>query len=181
MNQNYISDLIFDNNKKVVFRYLSKEDSINEITILLNKAYKSLADIGLKYVASYQDDDVTLLRVNNAYRCIIGLWENKIISTISIYTPKPSDNCKWYSNDFVAKIGQFAVLPELQRFGIGSRMMSLIEDEAKKMDGIKEIALDTAETAYHLIDYYKSRRYRYIETINWGVTNYNSVVLSKTL
>jgi hypothetical protein len=60
-------------------------------------------------------------------------------------------------------------------------MMDIVEEEARHIKNVKEVALDTAETAYHLIDYYKKREYRYIETVQWDVTNYKSVVLSKSL
>jgi ribosomal protein S18 acetylase RimI-like enzyme len=60
-------------------------------------------------------------------------------------------------------------------------MMDIVEEEARSMEKVNEIALDTAETAYHLIDFYKKRGYRYIETIKWDATNYKSVVLSKSL
>lgn len=35
---------------------------------------------------------------------------------------------------------------------------------------------DLDETAHHLMDFYKKRDYRYIETIKWDVTNYKSVI-----
>ena len=169
------------NNEYVEFRLFSNDDSVEELTQLLNKSYKSLADMGFNYVAATQGFDITLDRIKKAYKSYVGIYKNRIISTISIYEPKPLDGNAWYSKDFVAKIGQFAVEPELQRYGIGSRMMDIVEDEARRMKNIRELALDTAETAYHLIDYYKKRGYKYIETIKWDVTNYKSVVLSKKL
>jgi len=59
--------------------------------------------------------------------------------------------------------------------------MDIVEADAFKMKNVRELALDTAETAHHLIEFYKKRNYRYIETIQWNVTNYKSVVLSKSL
>lgn len=171
----------FNDDEYVTFRLLSNEDSIEELTHLLNRSYKILADMGLNYVAASQNCDITLNRVRSAYKCYIGVYKNKIVSTLSLYSPKSSDKGSWYSKDFVAKIGQFAVEPELQKYGMGNKMMDFIEDEARNMKNIKEIALDTAETAHHLINFYKKRNYRYIETIQWNETNYKSVVLSKVL
>lgn len=169
------------NNEYIEFRLLSDGDSVEELTQLLNKSYKTLADMGLNYVAATQDSSITLDRINKAYKCYVGIYKNKIVSTISLYEPEASDGNSWYSKEFVAKIGQFAVEPELQKYGVGSKMMDIVEDEARKMDNVRELALDTAETAYHLIDYYKKRGYKYIETIKWDVTNYKSVILSKGL
>jgi hypothetical protein len=60
-------------------------------------------------------------------------------------------------------------------------MMEIVENEAKAIENITELALDTAETAFHLIHYYEKRGYRYIETIKWNDTNYKSVIMSKCL
>lgn len=171
----------FNDGEHMEFRLLSSDDSIEELTQLLHRSYKVLADIGLKYVAATQDQSITLNRVRHAYKCYIGMYKNKIVSTISLYSPSPSDKSSWYSKDFVAKIGQFAVAPELQKYGIGSKMMDIVEEEGRRIENVRELALDTAETAHHLIDFYKKREYRYIETIQWDVTNYKSVVLSKAL
>lgn len=181
MQQNDLYNFYINNNECIKIRLITEKDSIEDTTKLLNKAYKALSDMGLKYVATWQDESITRKRIQDAYKCFVGIHQNRIVSTVSIYSPKASANCKWYNNEFVAKFGQFAVLPELQKHGIGSRMMDIVESEAKKINGVKEIALDTAETAYHLIDYYKKRDYRYIETIKWDMTNYRSVVLSKSL
>ncbi len=181
MNSDEIYAYHFNAGEVMEFRLLKEEDSISELTQLLNKSYKALADMGLNYVAATQDDTITLRRAQSAYKCYIGLYKQRIAATISLYAPQPTEKSQWYSKDFVAKVGQFAVVPDLQRYGIGSRLMDIVEVEAKKLMGVREIALDTAETACHLIDLYKKRGYRYVETIAWGVTNYKSVVLSKGL
>jgi len=46
---------------------------------------------------------------------------------------------------------------------------------------LEELALDTAEGASHLIKYYSDKGYRFIEYINWEITNYRNVVLSEKL
>ena len=43
------------------------------------------------------------------------------------------------------------------------------------------VTLDTAEGAEHLIRTYEKRGYRFIEYVQWEVTNYRSVVMSKKL
>jgi len=95
--------------------------------------------------------------------------------------PGPSDKSSWYGKDNVAKFGQFAVDPELQKYGIGGKMIDMVEAEAGRITNVTELAPDTAETAYHLIDFYKKRGYRYVETIQWNETNYKSVVMSKPI
>jgi hypothetical protein len=60
-------------------------------------------------------------------------------------------------------------------------MLDIIENEARSIENVKELALDTAETAHHLIAFYEKRGYKYIETMSWDMTNYNSAILSKSL
>ena len=72
------------------------------------------------------------------------------------------------------------VEPELQRTGLGAALLEFVERKARA-DGFAELALDTAEGATHLIAYYSGRGYRFIDYTNWDVTNYRSVIMSKTL
>lgn len=161
-------------------RCLHPEDSISELTTLLHKAYKTLADMGLNYVAASQDDAETLKRISSAESCFIGLHQGKIIATLSLYKPKAS-KCEWYNQKNVAKLGQFAVMPEHQKCGIGNKLMALAEEKAGTFDGVTELALDTAESADHLIAYYEKRGYRRVDKVQWTQSNYPSVILSKTL
>lgn len=96
----------FKDSEQIEFRLISSDDSIEELTQLLNKSYKVLADMGLNYVAATQDDSITLDRVRYAYKCYIGIYKNKIVSTISLYSPGTSKESSWYSKEFVAKRGE---------------------------------------------------------------------------
>lgn len=165
----------------VEMRVINECDSLKELTILLNRSYKILLDMGLTYVAATQDEEVTARRVKKAYKCFVGVLNGEIVATASLYKPSFSEESSWYSQKHVAKFGQFAVKPELQCAGIGAKMMDLIEFEASSIEAVSELALDTAETAHHLIRYYEKRGYRIVETIQWDSANYRSVVMSKTL
>ena len=72
------------------------------------------------------------------------------------------------------------VEPEFYGCGLGRMLMDHAE-AAARADGALELAMDTAETADHLIDWYTRRGYRFIEYKQWDVTNYRSVLMSKTL
>ena len=58
--------------------------------------------------------------------------------------------------------------------------MDLAERRALET-GASEIALDTAESAAHLVEMYENRGYRIVEKVDWPETNYVSVVMSKSL
>jgi GNAT superfamily N-acetyltransferase len=170
---------IFDT-KEILIRLYQTSDSVHEITSLLHKAYRQLADMGFRFVATHQNEAETLRRINKGI-CYLALSNDNIISTITLYYNDPdTHDALWYKKKGVAHFGQFAVLPEYQKNGIGNFMMNIVEERAKS-EGAVEIALDTAEGAVHLIKYYKQRGYRFIDYVKWEVTNYRSMILSKRL
>jgi GNAT superfamily N-acetyltransferase len=160
-------------------RLLDRTDSIEELTSLLHRAYKQLADMGFRYVATYQSPEVTAQRVL-AGECYVALLDGKLAGTILFKNADSSSGCAWYDKDSVATFHQFGVEPELQGAGIGSSLLEKVEERARET-GAGEIALDTSEGAHHLIALYEKRGYRYIETVQWDVTNYRSVIMSKRL
>jgi hypothetical protein len=58
--------------------------------------------------------------------------------------------------------------------------MAAVEAMARA-DGAREIALDTAEPAVHLVEWYARCGYRFIEYAQWRGKRYRSVVMSKAL
>ncbi|MBI5154131.1 GNAT family N-acetyltransferase [Candidatus Poribacteria bacterium] len=163
----------------VRFRLIAPSDSIEELTELLHRAYKRLGDMGFRYVATYQEPETTRKRIAGR-ECYVGVQDDRIVATVTIAPPEFVGEPPWYDQPEVACFQQFAVEPALQGLGIGSAMMDLVERRAREL-GARELGLDTSEGATHLIEYYKKRGYRFIDYIQWSVTNYRSVILSKTL
>ena len=163
----------------IVIREMRASDSIPEITSLLHAAYAGLAARGFRYVASHQDDEITRRRLERGFPLIVE-QAGRMIGTVTLYPPRPDALVPWYRRPEVHYFGQFGVLPELQGRGIGDRMMDEVERRALAR-GAAELALDTAEGAARLIAWYERRGYRFIEHVQWPVTNYRSVVLSRTL
>ena len=54
-------------------------------------------------------------------------------------------------------------------------------EELARAKGAIELACDTAEHAHHLRQWYDRMGYRFIEFVQWDVTNFRSVILSKRL
>lgn len=160
-------------------RFDESDDSVDEITDLLHRAYKRLADMGLKFVATHQDSDETRTRLIKGDGFVLYSGQ-KLTGTITLYKERKKNPCEWYRNEGVSYFGQFAVEPELQNNGIGSKLMEFIEHYAAQ-SGLIEIALDTSEKAQHLIDYYTKRGYRFVQYHQWDRVNYRSVVMSKNL
>jgi GNAT superfamily N-acetyltransferase len=163
-----------------VIRRLQEGDSIPAITGLLHEAYAPLAAMNLRFTATHQDDEVTRSRLARGLAWVAEL-DGEIVATVTLYPTVPgSACCPWYGEPGVFNFGQFAVRPDLQGLGLGSRLIELLENEAASR-GASELALDTAEGAHHLIRWYEKRGFRFIEFADWSSTNYRSVILSKEL
>src|SRR5438552_10538445 len=158
-------------------RKWKETDSISELTELLHRSYKPLADMGLIFLATHQTDAQTKRRIEKG-DCFIIENDGKLIATISLYPNNKSNECLHFRKEGSAYFGQFAVEPLLQKTGIGSKMMEFIEEYAKEK-GYSELALDTSEKALRLIEFYKKRGYGFVHYHQWDIVNYRSVVMSK--
>jgi GNAT superfamily N-acetyltransferase len=163
----------------LIIRPIEPTDSIADLTDLLHRAYARLAAMGLRFYATYQTEEQTRERLDDA-ECFVGVMDDRIVATIAYYGPARSKGCDWYKRPDVAYFGQFAVEPDLQRRGIGERLIDTVERRALA-DGAAELALDTAEPAEHLIRYYTRLGYRLVDHVQWDLANYRSVIMSKTL
>ncbi len=115
---------------KIEIRHFENTDDIDAITLLLNKAYKKLSDNGFKYLASHQDATMTKKRIDEG-ECFVVLLENKIIATVTYYSPKNASGNEWYNQDFVASYGQYAVDTNFQNIGLGGKLIEFVEQHAK--------------------------------------------------
>jgi predicted N-acetyltransferase YhbS len=152
---------------------------VPEITALLHRAYRPLADAGMRFYASHQDDAATLGRLRKG-EAFLALRDETIVGTITFYPPGTNKGAPWYERHDVCGFGQWAVEPDLQRHGIGGRLLAHVERLGAE-SGASEIACDTSERATQLLTYYERRGYRRVGTVQWEVTNYRSIILSKGL
>jgi ribosomal protein S18 acetylase RimI-like enzyme len=163
----------------MVIRELRDDDSLEELTGLLHRSYKALADMGLYYFATHQTVEQTRKRISDK-SVFVAVRDSTIIGTILYLKPGKPSGAEFFERPDVAKVGQLAVEPDLQRQGIATQLMHHVEEVARG-DGASELSLDTAESASHLIEWYKRLGYRFVEYVRWDVTNYRSVILSKAL
>jgi GNAT superfamily N-acetyltransferase len=173
--------LILDDSDAVLIRPIEPADSLDELTSLLHRAYRELAEMGFRFYASHQTSEQTAKRIAGAY-CWVATSGEKLVGTVCLSDDrrKHASRCEYYHRPGVWTCNQFAVEPDLRRRGIGAAMMDLVE-EAAAASGAAEIALDTAEGAAHLIRYYERRGYHIVGHVQWEITNYRSVVMSKRL
>lgn len=155
-------------------------DSVEELTDLLHRAYKPLADIGLNFIATHQTVEYTRKYFRKGECYLLMNPENKMCGTIFYYNETFKDAPDIFKDKDTVLFGKFAVEPEIQKNGIGSMLMDFAEQLAKQR-GKKRMVLDTSENAEHLIRYYNKRGYKYLHHWQWPDVNYKSVVMVKEL
>jgi GNAT superfamily N-acetyltransferase len=160
-------------------RRLDPGDSMADLTALLHRAYQSLAAAGLRFLATHQDEATTRRRCSEG-ECWVAVKGSDVVATLTWRSGGTSNKCSWYDRRDVAIFGQFAVAPDLQGQGIGSRLLERVERRAREQ-GFIEIACDTSDKADALLGYYGRRGYRIVDSVQWEEPNYRSVVLSKPL
>jgi len=176
MNENKSTAANLD---QIIIRDLNQHDSLEQLTSLLNEAYGFLQRMGLKFLATHQGVDITRRRVENA-RCFVLELNNEIVGTACYYDGSHAKGFPYYQRPDVGTLSQLAVAPKLQGNGLATRLVRHVEEQARR-DGCSYLALDTAEPAHHLIDWYKRMGYEFVCYHQWPVTNYRSVVLAKDL
>jgi GNAT superfamily N-acetyltransferase len=162
---------------EIKIREWSRDDDISRITEVLHCAYAQLAELGFRYHATWQGDDVTFQRLSSGVS-YLAIHEELIVGTITLRVPPNVSGCSWYDRGDVASFGQFGVDPAYQKCGIGSRLVEVVEAETKNR-GIPNLAIDTAEGAEHLIEIYNRRGYKFVGYADWDITNYRSVIMNK--
>ncbi len=161
----------------ITIRPFNSSDSIEELTDLLHGAYAALADMGFRYYATHQTPKETQERISKG-QCFVAVFKNKIIGTITYYNSVNTYDTPFLKTQGVSHFGQLGVDPDYQGDGIATKLIKHVEEIARS-NGDKELALDTAEGAKHLIEWYERLGYRFVEYTSWDVTNYRSVVMSK--
>lgn len=166
--------------QSVTIRQLLPSDSLSDLTNLLHRAYAPLAEQGMRYLATHQDESVTRDRVSKG-ECYVAILKPDILIGTIVFVPHwIPDDTEYYNQPLVAWFQQFAVEPEFQGMGIGSLLMDCVEKRATET-GALEIALDTSENAIQLISLYKKRGYEIVAQENWDCTNCISVIMRKRI
>lgn len=163
----------------IVIRELNPSDSLEELTELLHRSYKQLADMGLKYVATYQDVETTRRRIAQGV-AFVAVLDDKLVGTIVFTRPEHTNLPRGKPITGAGKLNQLGVEPSFQGRGIGKKLFAHAEEYARSR-GVTALVLDTAENANHLIKWYERMGYVFEEYVQWDVTNYRSVVLVKYL
>lgn len=162
-----------------VIRVLTGDDDLVRLTQLLHRAYATLGAMGLNYTAVDQTVATTAQRVAGG-RCLLAHVGERLVGTLLVQPTYADSACTYFMRQGVAAVHQFAVDPAVQGQGIGRRLLHAAETWAADA-GYRELAMDTAEPATHLITVYQRWGYRPVDSVQWPGKVYRSVVLAKRL
>lgn len=163
---------------EIEIRLLRADDSLDELTLLVNRAYQRLAAMGFNYTAVDQPVEVTRERIEGNH-CYVALANGGIVGT-ALLIPHRQELVEWANQPGVAYAGQLGVEPEYRHLGLGARLMDAVEDHAREL-GFHTIAGDTSEGADYLLKFYAGRGYDVVAHHQWHGKTYRSVVLAKRL
>ncbi|MGP7816710.1 GNAT family N-acetyltransferase [Niallia sp. 01092] len=144
------------------FRLAVLEDAEKVLDVTL-KAYQSIRDLGINFAAAHADIEMVKKHITNNL-CYVLEQDESIIATIGIRLP-------WGAQPGPAgfpHIGWFAVDPTIGQKGIGSKVLSLIEDKIAKELRSPAVTLGTAENHPWLSQMYEKKGYYQIGTTNLG-------------
>ena len=163
----------------IEIRPWSDSDSIDELTSLLHAAYAIWKERDVRFFATHQTPADTLDRISCG-QCFVAVFEGRLVGTITIYREGYSSPDVSYRHPNLWVFGQFGVLPEFKGAGLGTRLLRHVEDFAAA-NGAEVMACDTAEPAVELVAYYQRMGYAIVDRTSWDVTNYESLILAKSL
>ncbi|MDD5260489.1 MAG: GNAT family N-acetyltransferase [Methylacidiphilales bacterium] len=167
-------------NGLILIRPLSATDDMAALTGLIHAAYSKHAAKDLRYWATHQTPEDTAKRFALGHGLIAEL-NGAIVGTITVRPPQPESPIELFRDPDTWTLFQFAVSPQFQGMGIGSRLHQAALTYAAAHGG-RVIALDTAAPATDLIEFYRRWGYQVVGECDWRPrTNYPSVILSRPI
>lgn len=146
---------------------------VSRLRQLLNSAYKNLADMGLNFNATFQDDELTADGLLEGRTFVLDL-NGKLVGTMKLQNQNVLDDrpCLY--------VGRFAVEPKLQGQGLGLYLLNLAERLAKR-EKCTCLQLDTAQPAEHLLNFYQDYGFKIMKQTYFEGKTYCSWILEKSL
>ncbi len=152
---------------------VADESDVPQLRVLVNAAYRELAEMGLNFTGTYQDEAETRARMQGK-EVVLAHVDGVLVGTVSLGVEQDDGQLP------VLYIGQFAVAPDHKRRGIGRFLLNHAEQRARER-GVTRLQLDTAVPAQHLVRLYQSLGYQVIDEVQWGGKTYRTYIMEKRL
>jgi uncharacterized damage-inducible protein DinB/GNAT superfamily N-acetyltransferase len=166
----------------IEIRLLAVRDSITALTELLHRAYAPLAARGMDFQAATQGADVTARRAAQG-QCFVAVRDRQIVGTATVCGPQlASDDppMPWFGDRNTAHVHQLAVAPEVQRLGVGARLVERCEAWARE-NGYQSVVAGAALGASEIIGLYRRLGYAEAGQTQGPGRSFVSVILRKPL
>lgn len=162
----------------VTFRRFADDDSVEQLTEFLHRAYADHAAAGRVFFASYQSVQDTTGRLRKG-ECWVAVDGGVIVGTVTVSAAdrRPAG---YPAGAEAGAFWQLAVEPALRGTGLGQRLLELAERRIAEL-GTTRIVIDTSSQADELLGWYRRRGYAPVGSFDWSTTNYLSTVLAKDL
>jgi GNAT superfamily N-acetyltransferase len=118
-------------------RLIGPDDSIAELTLPLHRVYAPLAERGMRFLASHQDESCTRKRMLNG-ECYLAMHNGRMIGTIVWHEARHTGGSPWLEREDVASFSQYAVEPAWQGRGIGSRLLAITSQKIPALPLVPE-------------------------------------------
>ncbi len=152
---------------------LAGEADVPALRRVVNQAYRELAEMGLNYTGTYQDDALTRARMEG--KDVYLAYVNGVLAgTVSLEEVRPADDEPHFY------LSQLAVIPAHKGRGLGRLLLALAEDKALER-GLLRIRLDTAIPAGRLVRFYQAAGFEVIREVHWPGKTYRSYVMEKQI
>lgn len=159
---------------------IQPDDDAMAVFRLVQRAYAPLAAEGLRFTATYQNASQIMSRLHEDRGFLIRR-QGQIIGAFGMTYPEKPNYGDWVCPGSLASFQLFCVDPDCQGLGVGTRALRHMERLAKEW-GAEWLALDTADTAAHLISFYRRNGFERVGSVDYRPsTNYLSVVLAKPI
>ena len=162
----------------VQFRRFDTSDSVEQLTLLLHRAYADHTAAGRVFFASYQSPQDTQHRLSKG-EYWVAMNGNALVGTVTVSAPHTTP-AGYPAPAGGGSFWQLAVEPSQRGTGLGQRLL-LWQSHRIAALGSTQVVIDTSSQATDLVDLYRRHGYALIGTWRWDVTNYDSVVLMKNL
>lgn len=162
-------------------RRLAARDSLAALTTLVQRAYAPLAERGLVLPEATQSAQVTQQRVARG-QCFVATRHGQLVGTVTVFGAHElgaGEQGVFRGRD-AAHLHQFAVAPELQRQGLGRRLVAACEQWSRQR-GFDRLVVALADSATDLQALYRRLGYVEVATVSPPATGAATVVMEKPL
>jgi GNAT superfamily N-acetyltransferase len=160
-------------------RRLQSDDSLDDLTSMLHRAFAPMARRGLNCRSANQTVETTRQRIDRG-ECFVAVVDGRTVGTITIQAADPTAAIRRYRAADVASVHQFAVDPGYQGTGIGHALLRFASSWARERQ-CTELALDTPAPAEELRRYYTRRGFKLIALVQVMGRAYASAVMAQRL